>query len=91
VCRRSGLEAKRRCGRIDRPASGTTRPVWARGGVAIDCCPRSYITVESECLVEDFFVRRRATGTMFDDLDARQVEAFVILEQALADEMSRRS
>jgi len=59
--------------------------------VAIDCCPRSYITAESECLVEDFFVRRRVTGTTFDELDARQVEAFVILEQALTDEMSRRS
>ena len=59
--------------------------------MAIDCCPRSYITAESECLVEDFFVRRRVTGTRFDDLNARQVEAFVILEQALAEEMSRRS
>jgi hypothetical protein len=42
-------------------------------------------------MVEDFFVRRRVTGTTFDDLNARQVEAFVILEQALADETSHHS
>ena len=65
--------------------------MWAHGGVAIDSCPRSYISDESECLVEDFFVRRRVTGTTFDDLSARQVEAFAILEQALAEEMLRRS
>jgi hypothetical protein len=55
--------------------------------VAIESCPKSYITGESEGLVEDFLVRRRLGGTSFEELSARQVEGFLILEQALAAEL----
>jgi hypothetical protein len=37
--------------------------------------------------VEEFFVRRRLRGMDFRELSARQVEAFVILEQAFAAEL----
>jgi hypothetical protein len=60
--------------------------VWARKTIAIDSCPQSYITAESEGLVEEFLVRRRLGGIDFDELSARQVEAFLVLEQALAAE-----
>ena len=63
-------------------------PVWARKDVAIQTCPTSYITAESQALVEEFFVRRRLHGIEFSKLSARQVEAFLILEQALALEMN---
>ena len=39
-------------------------------------------------LVEEFFVRRRLHGIEFSQLSARQVEAFLILEQALTSEMN---
>jgi hypothetical protein len=61
-------------------------PVWARKTVATESCPKSYITAESEGLVEDFLVRRRLGGMSFVELSARQVEGFLILEQALAGE-----
>jgi hypothetical protein len=54
--------------------------------VAIESCPKSYITAESEGLVEDFLVRRRLGGMRFAELSARQVEGFLILEEALAAE-----
>jgi hypothetical protein len=57
--------------------------------VATESCPKSYITAESECLVEDFLVRRKLGGMEFGEMSARQVEGFVILEQALAAEMKR--
>ena len=60
--------------------------VWARRGIALTRCPKSTIRAESEALVEEFFVRRRLGGTAFEQLSARQVEAFVILESALAEE-----
>jgi len=63
------------------------RPVWARADVAIETCPKSYITAESAGLVEEFLVRRRLGGMRFEELTARQVEAFLILEKALAREM----
>ena len=37
-------------------------------------------------MVEDFLVRRRLGGMNFGELSVRQVEAFLILEQALAAE-----
>ena len=60
--------------------------MWARKTVAINSCPKSYITAESEGLVEEFLVRRRLNGINFGELSARQVEAFLVLEQALAAE-----
>jgi hypothetical protein len=64
--------------------------VWARKTVAIEICPKSYITAESEGLVEEFLVRRRLGGISFGELSARQVEAFVVLEQALTEELAGR-
>ena len=71
------------------PHDGKGAPVWARKAVAIESCPKSYITAESEGLVEDFLVRRRLGGMNFGELSARQVEGFLILEQALSAELRR--
>jgi hypothetical protein len=60
--------------------------VWARSGLALTECPKPVVTAESEALVEDYFVRRRLGGSTIADLTARQVEAFVILENALMEE-----
>jgi hypothetical protein len=50
-------------------------------------CPKSYITGESASLLEEFWVRKRIGGGMrMEELSARQVEAFVILEKALSEE-----
>jgi hypothetical protein len=61
--------------------------VWARNDVLLHECPKSYITAESECLVEEYLVRRRLGGLRFSELTARQTEAFLILEKALMTEM----
>jgi len=65
--------------------------VWLRGTLAVDSCPKSYITAESEGIVEEFLVRRRLGGIDFRSLDARRVEGFLLLEQALASELAQRS
>ena len=70
------------------PDDVKTAPVWARKTVATESCPKSYITAESEGLVEDFLVRRRLGGLRFGELSVRQVEGFVILEQALVAEFA---
>jgi hypothetical protein len=62
--------------------------VWARRDVSLRTCPKAYITAESQTLVEEFFVRRRLGGMDFAELSARQVEAFAILEEALAARMN---
>jgi hypothetical protein len=56
--------------------------------VALDTCPKPYIAAESQSLIEEFFVRRQLRLFDGEDLSARQVEAFVILEKELAAETS---
>lgn len=46
----------------------------------LETCPKSYMSAESEALVEEFLVWRRLGGICLADLTARQVDAFVILE-----------
>ncbi len=88
MCRRSGLEQGRRCGWLKLTWNDTGRLVWAKGTVGLQTCPKSYITAESLCLVEEFFVRRRLRVANSDELSARQVEAFLLLEKALGTEMN---
>jgi hypothetical protein len=64
---------------------GAERVVWARGGVAVTRCPRSLVTAESEALLEEFLVWKRV-GAALGELTARQVEAFVVLENAVEQE-----
>jgi hypothetical protein len=49
--------------------------------VAIGTCPKSYITGDSQAMVEDFFGRRRLGAIRVDELTAKQAEGFAILEQ----------
>jgi hypothetical protein len=63
--------------------------VWARGGIALTRCPRSTITAESEAMVEEFLVWKRVGAAALGELSARQVEAFVVLENAM--ERERRN
>jgi hypothetical protein len=62
-------------------------PVWARKQVSLTMCPKSYITAESLTLMEEFFLRRRLSTMNLDELSGRQVDAFVILEEAVAAEI----
>src|ERR1019366_4255379 len=78
ICRKSGLEQRRRCGWLSAKAGAPARLVWARRNVQLDTCPKPYITAESQSMVEGFFVRRRLGTFDREDLSARQVEAFVI-------------
>jgi hypothetical protein len=57
-----------------------------RKHLALQTCPRSYISVDSLTLVEEFLVRRKLGGLNPESLNARQVQAFLILESALASE-----
>ena len=68
--------------------SPANKIVWARRQVLLETCPTGYVTADSQVLVEDFLVRRRMRAFDFEELTARQVEAFVILEQELAGELN---
>lgn len=85
MCRKNGLETKRRCGWLQSSIPDSGLPVWARKHVTLNTCPKSYISAESEALVEEFLVWRRLGGAQLAALSARQVDAFMILDRALAE------
>ena len=84
-CRQHGLEAKRRCGFLPDEQRGEPRIVWGRRQTQAEECPKSLVTGESLALLEEFFVRRRLGIGDSMELEARKVDAFLILR----DEMER--
>ena len=62
-------------------------PVWARKHVAVSMCPKSYITAESLSMLDEFFLRRRLGPMDPTRISARQADAFVVLEDAIAAEI----
>jgi hypothetical protein len=89
VCRKSGLERKRRCGWLPAAVDTPAHVVWTRAGLATTTCPRSYITGESVAWLEAFEVWRRFGHTDPQELPARQVHAMMCLENELSQEMKR--
>lgn len=84
-CRQHGLEVKRRCGFLPDEQRGEPRIVWGRKQTRAEECPKSLVTGESLALLEEFFVRRRLGIGDSVELEARKVDAFLILR----DEMER--
>jgi hypothetical protein len=83
VCRRSGLESKRRCGWLANDDAPNTSIVWARGRTTLATCPTSTITSESVALLEEFYAWKLLGAGGFHDLPARLVHAIFILENEL--------
>ena len=80
-CRRDGLELKRRCGWMPAALETPAKVVWARRRVSTDRCPTSTVTAQSLAWIEQFYVWRKLGPKYPGELSAREVEAFVILEQ----------
>jgi len=59
------------------------RIVWGRRQVHTEECPKSFIRSESTALVEEFVVRRRLGIGDTLDLDAKKVDAFLILREQM--------
>jgi hypothetical protein len=57
--------------------------VWTRRNVSTDVCPKSTVTAQSIGWVEEFLVWKRLGLALPYDLNARQAEAFLVLEEQL--------
>jgi hypothetical protein len=86
MCRKSGLERKRRCGWLEHATDSIAPIVWARGRVSLATCPTSYITAESIGLLEEFHAWKLVGAGSVYDLPARLVEAIFVLENELRTE-----
>lgn len=87
MCRKAGLERARRCGFLTNIDPPQGPPVWARKSIALQTCPRSFVTSESQAFVEEFLVRRRFGAIEIRELSAKQVEAFAWLEKEFTAEI----
>ena len=78
TCRKGGLQARRNCGWS--PVRNASTAVWARQQVVCDCCPVSYISAESHCLLEEYSAWKLFGHSDFYALPARVVDAIALLE-----------
>ena len=62
-------------------------PVWTRKRVHTEVCPKSLVTAQSLAWLEEYVTRRRAGGKPADELTARQVEAYLVIETELSAEI----
>ena len=79
---------KRRCGWVPKAQETASRTVWANKNVAIDTCPTSYVTAQSLAWIEEFFVRRKLGQKMTDTMGSKDVDAFVILQEQLGEQVA---
>ncbi len=77
-----GLEKKRRCGHL-RLEDEPVRVVWIRKRASTTRCPRTEITPESQAWLEEYFAWKLLGGAKWDEMSARQVDAFCTLENEL--------
>ena len=77
---------QRRCGWVPEAALTPARIVWARSRASTDQCPKSVVTAGSVEWVERFAAWRRLGASYPERLSAREVEAFLILDQELTEE-----
>ena len=54
--------------------------VWARKSVRTQACPKSYVTAESLCWLEEFHVWRAGHREGLMNLETRKADAFLLLE-----------
>ena len=87
MCRRERLDRTRRCGFLPEDQRGPRTVVWARGRTSTEECPKSLITADSVAHLEEFHLWKLAGGAV-REMPAKRVEAFVILEKELAQEMN---
>lgn len=59
------------------------RAVWTGGGLVTTRCPKTLLTGESLALVEAFAAWKRLGGARLEQMEARRVHAFLILEREL--------
>jgi hypothetical protein len=74
------MEVTRRCGWLSKERVGPERVVWARRGVALTECPRSYVSAESDAWIEGHAMRQLLGGLPIEKLPARDVHALALVE-----------
>ena len=86
ACRKAGLETTRRCGWLPAASATPAKIVWARKYVATDQCPKSEVSAQSLAWIEQYYVWRKLGACYPEPLAAKEVEAFLVLEQELEKE-----
>ena len=79
---------KRRCGFLPDALETPAKVVWARRRVSTDRCPTSVVSAQSLAWIEQFYVWKRLGTNYPGELPAREIEAFLILEQEAQAEVS---
>jgi predicted Ser/Thr protein kinase len=61
--------------------------VWGRKGTTTEECPKSFITGQSLTWIEEFAARRRLAIPDSLEMEARKLDAFLILQKEMETEI----
>lgn len=86
MCRRNGLDRKRRCGYLEPEQRGPSLTVWTGGGVGLTECPKPVITSFSVMCIEGFFASRLIRAERWDGVLAKVMDAWQVLAEELRKE-----
>lgn len=71
---------KRRCGWLGFNVESIPQPIWTRREIFTTCCPKPLITPQSIAWIEAYVVFKRLGGGLALSTPAKDVDAFLILE-----------
>ena len=87
VCRKNGLDRKRRCGYLAAETRGPLVTVWTGGGVGLTECPKPIVTSFSLMCLEGFFAWKLAGGAeKWNNVEAKVMDAWQVLAEELRKE-----
>lgn len=78
----------RNCAWVKQPQQ-PKRIVWTRGGVIATNCPKSVITAQSKIWLEEFSLWKALGGGVPWSMQAKSVDALLVLEHAWRMEVQR--
>jgi hypothetical protein len=77
---------KRNCGWLESRSQADTRPVWTRRNLHTTACPKPLIDSQSIAWIESFVVQKLLHFGIAAQMPAKDVDAFLLLDQLLAQE-----
>ena len=71
---------KRSCG-FNGKIEAAPRVIWMRRSASLSTCPKSFVTSDSQTLLEEFYAWKLFGQMSYLNLPARTVDAFFVLEK----------
>lgn len=85
------MERVRRCGFLGPGETAGQTPVWVRKNLVLFECPKSFVKADSLNYLESYAAWKQLGMPSYDAREAREADAFAVLDGELAEELKNES